>query len=247
MTDVVGTRAVVGVIMPSTNTIVEHDYSMLQPPGVTFHYGRSYITEPDLDSDSAFDDLIKAIEAGNENALRDVLTCKPDYMTMGMSAETFWDGAAGNEKFEAHIRDVTQLGVTTGATAVRTALETYGAKKLAFVSPYMSVGDDHVIQYFTDHGYEITAHHGLKCESATAMGRVTEDELVKVLLELNESNPDVIVQTGTNLSMLRLADAAERFLRKPVIAINAACVWHTLRQLGINDQMTGFGSLLRDH
>jgi len=247
MTDVVGTKAVIGVIMPSTNTIVEHDYSLMQPPGVTFHYGRSYITEPDLDSDSAFDDLIKAIEAGNENALRDVMTCKPDYMTMGMSAETFWGGAAGNEEFEAHIREVTQLGVTTGATAVRTALETFGAKKLAFVSPYMPVGDEQVIRYFTEHGYDITAHHGLRCESATAMGRVTEDQLVDVLLELDKSDPDVIVQTGTNVSMVRLADAAEKFLKKPVIAINAACVWHTLRQLGIKDQMTGFGSLLREH
>lgn len=247
MTNVVGTRAVVGVIMPSTNTVVEHDYSMMRPPGVTFHYGRSYITEPDLDSDSAFDDLIKAIEAGNENALRDVLTCQPDYMTMGMSAETFWGGAKGNAEFEEHIRQVTGLKVTTGATACRAALEVFGAKTLAFVSPYMPVGDEQVIRYFSDYGYKVVAHRGLQCPSATAMARVTERELAEVLKELDKSNPDVIIQTGTNLSMVRLADAAERFLGKPVVAINAACVWHTLRQLGINDKLEGFGSLLREH
>lgn len=248
MTDVVSTRAVVGVILPSTNTIVEHDYSMMQPSGVSFHYGRSYIVEKELDSDEAFDQLILDIEAGNANGIRDVMTCRPDYLTMGMSCETFWDGAAGNERFEANVRE--QAGVdaiTTGATAVKSALELFNAKSLAFVSPYMPVGNRHVTKYFEDHGYEVTAQHALECEGATAMSKVTERQLSQAMLELDKTNPDVIVQVGTNLSGVRLADAAERFLGKPVIAINAACVWHTLRTLGINDQATGFGSLLREH
>ena len=46
--------------------------------------------------------------------------------------------------------------------------------------------------------------------------------------------------------MIRLADQLETELGKPVIAINAAIFWHALRENGINDQMTGFGPLLRD-
>jgi maleate isomerase len=55
------------------------------------------------------------------------------------------------------------------------------------------------------------------------------------------------VQIGTNLSMVRLADEAERWLGKPVLAINAVTLWHALRTSGIPDQMRGFGSLLREH
>jgi maleate isomerase len=55
------------------------------------------------------------------------------------------------------------------------------------------------------------------------------------------------VQVGTNLSMVHLADEAERWLGKPVLAINAATLWHGLRSNGIPDQMRGFGSLLRQH
>lgn len=47
--------------------------------------------------------------------------------------------------------------------------------------------------------------------------------------------------------MLRLADEAERWLNKPVIAINAATLWHALRTCGFADQMQGFGALLREH
>ena len=47
--------------------------------------------------------------------------------------------------------------------------------------------------------------------------------------------------------MVRLADEAERWLRKPVIAINAATWWMALRDNGIQDKVYGAGGLLRDH
>jgi maleate isomerase len=55
------------------------------------------------------------------------------------------------------------------------------------------------------------------------------------------------VQVGTNLSMIRLAAAAELFLGKPVIAINTATYWHALRAVGIADRKAGFGSLMEFH
>jgi maleate isomerase len=58
---------------------------------------------------------------------------------------------------------------------------------------------------------------------------------------------EAILQVGTNLSMIRLAAAAELFLGKPVIAINTATYWHALRAAGITDQAEGFGSLLERH
>jgi maleate isomerase len=67
------------------------------------------------------------------------------------------------------------------------------------------------------------------------------------LYELCEAGVDAIVQVGTDLVMTQLADEAERWLGKPVIAITAAMLWHALRASGMADQMHGLGSLLRDH
>ena len=47
--------------------------------------------------------------------------------------------------------------------------------------------------------------------------------------------------------MTELADEAERWLGKPVIAINAATWWMALRDNGIEDKVHGYGSLLREH
>jgi maleate isomerase len=51
---------------------------------------------------------------------------------------------------------------------------------------------------------------------------------------------------GTNLSMIRLAAAAEMWLNKPVIAINTATYWHALRTNGITDKVYGFGRLMSE-
>ena len=79
-----------------------------------------------------------------------------------------------------------------------------------------------------------------------AGGIVTQDELRDAILEV-QRDADAVVQCGTNLSMVSLADEAERWLHKPVIAINAATWWMALRDNGIDDKVHGAGSLLREH
>jgi hypothetical protein len=57
---------------------------------------------------------------------------------------------------------------------------------------------------------------------------------------------DALIQVGTNLSMVRLAAAAEMWLGKPVVAINTATYWHALRQNNIKDKIAGLGRLLEE-
>ena len=67
------------------------------------------------------------------------------------------------------------------------------------------------------------------------------------LMELDGDDIDGLVQVGTNLAMARLAGEAETWLRKPVVAINAAIYWQALRSSGVSDRISGFGSLLERH
>jgi maleate isomerase len=166
---------------------------------------------------------------------------------MAMSSETFWGGREGNERLTRQLEEASGLRVTTGAAACDDALKLVGAKRIAVVTPYQPIGDRQVHQFFTDLGYVVTTVHGLRCEDALAITRVTEETLRVALREIDGADVDALVQVGTNLSMIRLADEAERWLGKPVIAINAAVLWHTLRAVGIDTQFAGFGSLLEHH
>jgi maleate isomerase len=45
MRNVLGWRCKFGVLGPSTNTIVQPDFEMMRPPGVTNHYSRHFHPE----------------------------------------------------------------------------------------------------------------------------------------------------------------------------------------------------------
>jgi maleate isomerase len=247
MTDALGWRRKFGVIAPSTNTIVEPDFYAMAVPGVTSHFSRIHIRNQNLSDDAEFENLLVQIRAEIGFACERVLTCEPDYMVMGMSAETFWGGVEGNREFVAQIKEITGLDVATGAEASERALKLYGARKIGVVTPYQPVGDANVVRFFGEIGFEVTVIEGLKCPTAVSIAHVTEDELRAAILDVNAPDLDAIVQCGTNLSMVRLADEAERWLGKPVIAINAATWWMALRDNGIKDKVYGAGALLREY
>jgi len=246
VTDRLGWRRKFGVIAPSTNTIVQPEFDSMRVPGVTSHYGRILIRDGRIGDDEGMEALLEQIRASMADCVEGIMTMQPDYMVMGMSAETFWDGVEGNRAFKKQITDITGLEVATGAEACERALQLYGVKKIGVVTPYQPVGDANVVKFFNELGFEVTAIKGLKCPTAVSIAHVTEDELRRAILAVDGPDVDAIVQCGTNLSMVRLADEAERWLGKPVIAINAATWWMALRENGIEDKVYGAGGLLRD-
>jgi maleate isomerase len=249
MRDVLGWRCKFGVIGPSTNTIVQPDFEMMRPPGVTNHYSRIFTPNADAVSNDTFMAGTQVIGNNVLDAVRSVMTCAPDYLVMGMSAVTFYGGVAGADAFQAKVERESGVGISIGAHSCTAALKAYGGiKRIAFLSPYYPVANAEVARYFTDQGFEVVRDIYLECRSWTAIAEVPPDLLRGKLIELNGDGRDVdaIIQVGTNLSMVRLAAAAELWLGKPVIAINTATYWHALRQNKIMDKIPGLGRLLEE-
>ncbi|WP_158743720.1 arylmalonate decarboxylase [Acidisphaera sp. L21] len=246
MTDALGSRMVFGVLVPSTNTAVQPEYDSMRPPGVTNHISRIIIPNNPVNSDADFSQLMNDIRGATMAAVDAIVTCEPDALIMGMSAETFWDGVDGANTLQDKLQ--TAAGgrkVTMASDACQAALRCYdGVKRVAVITPYMPVGDAQVHRFFTECGFDVSVVHGLRCSSPTAIANVSEASLRDAILAVDGPNVDAIVQVGTNLAMARLAAVAEEWLGKPVLAINTATYWHALRSHGIGDRVGGYGSLL---
>jgi maleate isomerase len=119
-------------------------------------------------------------------------------------------------------------------------------RRIAFFSPYFPAANAEVRRYFEQSGFAVARDHCLRCPSWTAIAEVDDDVLRDTIRRIDGDDVDAIVQVGTNLSMIRLAAAAEIWLGKPVIAINTATYWHALRANGINDTSAGFGRLMQE-
>jgi maleate isomerase len=249
MRDVLGWRCKFGVLGPSTNTIVQPDFEMMRPPGVTNHYSRIFTPNAQAVSNETFMAGTNLIGENTLDAVRSVMTCSPDDLVMGMSAVTFFGGAKGADAFQEKVEKTAGVKISIGSHSCTAAMKTYGGiRRIAVLSPYYPVANQQVIKYFTDSGFEVVRDIYLECKSWTAIAEVPPDVLREKLIELNGSGRDVdaIVQVGTNLSMVRLAAAAEMWLGKPVIAINTATYWHALRANKIMDRIPGLGRLLEE-
>ena len=243
----IGARGRIGVIIPSTNIGVEYDCQRIMPPGITWHFARFFVSQPDLSSDNMFLAFIDAIRETIPHAMRDIMTCEPSYIMMGMSAETFWGGLEGNAEFEARLRDIVgpDIGVTSGAAALTAALDAFGAKTVAAITPYQSVGDVQVQRFLEESGYNVTKVVGLKCDTATSIAHTPHHEVIDTILrQLDGQDVDAIVQAGTNLSGIDIFPTLEKQLGKPVIPINVATIWHALRAQGVDDKIYGRGWLM---
>ena len=181
-------------------------------------------------------------------AVRSVMTCQPDYLVLGMSAVTFFDGEKGADKFTKAVEETAGIKISIGSDACTAALRSYGGiKRIAILSPYWPSMNSEVARYFTDKGFSVVRDKALQCRSWIQIAEQTTETLRAVLIELDGDDVDAIIQVGTNLAMAKLAGIAEFWLDKPVLAINTCIYWWALRQNGIKDPIDGFGSLLLKH
>ena len=102
MTDVqhmdrLGWRRKIGVVTPSTNTIVEPEFHMMAPHGVTNHTARFLIPNMALNSNEDFEQLVVEIKANLDDAIYGLTPAGVHHIIVGISAESFWDGADGAE------------------------------------------------------------------------------------------------------------------------------------------------------
>jgi maleate isomerase len=251
-TDYYGYRKKFALLVPSTNTAVEVEYNKMRPEGVILATRGCLIPPFKVTNEDEFVEMVKAIGDATEQGLRDALTCKPDHVIFGYSAETFWDGKERSDREFQKYNDIAQevagCNITFGAQAIMDALACYpGVKKVGVISPYMPVGDNMVVKFMSDIGYEVVRIKGHCSPGPVEIAHESFGKTRQLVREVDGDDVDVILQAGTNLYFTELAAQLEKELGKPVLAINALTFWHALRTNGIADRIPGFGSLLAEH
>jgi maleate isomerase len=155
-------------------------------------------------------------------------------------------GLAGSRRFEERLKTSVGVPVTTAAAAAAKALRHYDVKRIGILSPHPAMLDDHYTRFFAEAGYEVVELHRLDCPTTLSIAMVDEATIRRALHHLGDPGAEAIVQVGTDLAMMRLADEAERWLGKPVLAVNAVVLRHALRACKIPDPLFHSGAILRD-
>jgi maleate isomerase len=220
MTDGLGWRKKFGVLAPSTNTIVEPDFHAMGVRGVTSHMSRIHVRNQDLSSHEKMVRLLDQLGDEILFAIDRVMTAGVDYVIMGMSAEIFWEGLEGKKTFVKRLEDYAGLKVASGPIGCQATLASFKVNKIGVLTPCQPVADKMVCWFFNDIGVEVLRLKGLRCPTALSIAEVSEDKLRYHLQELDGDDMEAIMQVRTNLSILRLADEAERWIDRQTCDCN---------------------------
>jgi len=234
-----GTRARIGCIIPSTNTVVESEFNRLKPSGVSIHADRVEFLE------STVQDLQHA--AGEVPAVAQrIATAQVDAIVFACTSASFLFGTRWEQKLVNEMQAASGIRCITTSGAVIAALETLGAKRVSVATPYTDVINEREKVFLEERGLRVQKLRGLQKTVNTEIGRLAPKQAFDLALQVADRDMDALFISCTDFRTIEIIEKLERQLGVPVVTSNQGSFWHAMRCAGIDDRITGYGKLLAE-
>jgi maleate cis-trans isomerase len=227
-----------GVLIPSTNTTTETEYSRL-PPGYQAHYARVLTSTPG-----------RPFSPGREEDVdyqsRLLATAKVKMIVLIQTSASLFADSYDADTMRRMSEAAGSVPAVTSALAVGRALRALGARRIALISPYSSEVNERARRYFgSGHGLEIAALDGFSSSDSYAIGNLGPANARDAMARLDRPDIEAFVVPGANFATMASIDAWEAEFGKPVVTSSQASLWAVARELG-GEPVAGAGRLLRE-
>ena len=175
------------------------------------------------------------------------MDCNPAALAIGLTTDAGPGGVAKLSGLCQELAERLSIPVLNASEADHEALRAMGARRVGVVTPFNAETNENVLLNVEEAGFEVVAIDGTEAPSLPAICQTAIEDIRQTFMKVAESDCDAILQVGTALPVVALLDDLERETAKPVVACNAALYWQTLRAIGIDDQIPGFGRLLSSY
>ena len=226
-----------GVLIPSTNTTVESEYTRLLPPEWQAHYARVKSASVDGSPFSPPRDEDVQYQATLLGTARVEIVC-----LIQTSASLFQDDYDAKA-----MRLMEGAGVPgfTSAMAIGEAMGALGVKRIALVSPYSEKVNASAKRYYEGkYGLEVVALEGFAATDSYMIGHLGPENARNAFARIDRPQIEAFVVPGGNFPTMASIEPWEREFKKPVVTTNQAALWGMRRRLGSGDRMPGLGRLL---
>lgn len=246
-----------GLILPATNTSMEHDLWRIifanqgrgALRGVGLHTTAVMTPSPSLRTNADRLHYGEQFLGGLEAAVELALLAEPHSLILGMSLEHVVAGLESVADPVRRVRERSRLHCAAWHEAAADALDRFGARRIGILSPFDADGAASARRLFEELGYDVVASFGFACPDARHIARVPEWAKERAILEelaVDDHRLDAVVQCGTNMSILAVQERLEPMIGIPILGVNVVTFWHALRSHGIMEPLEGGGRLLRE-
>ena len=229
----------IGLIVLASDFMIEKDFiNVIKNKDIDFFVNRIECYNP-LTSEN----LIKMSQKITE-VTKDILPDqKIDCVVYGCTSGTI---AAGYDSIEKKIKLAkSEAKVTTPSSAAVKALKKLKIKKISVFTPYIKDLNNDVIDFFKKENFTITSNSYFDIKNDLDIGKVDPEYLFEVLSQMDLKEADALFISCTALPAMSIIDKLEKKLNKFVLSSNQALIWDTIRSIGYNSSINGYGKLFK--
>jgi maleate isomerase len=234
-------RTLLGMLTPSSNTVLEPVTAAMLAglDDVSAHFARFPVTEIALSPTALaqFDDAPILAAAGLlAHAKMDVIAWN--------GTSSGWLGFAADQRLIARITAQTGIAATTSMLALNEVLAARGARRVAFVTPYLDTVQARIVENYAGLGYACAAERHLGLQDNFSFSEVDGATLSDMIRAVATAKPDAIAVICTNLRAAGLVASLEAETGIPIYDTIATAVWKSLVLAGAEPaRVRGWGRL----
>ena len=226
----------IGLIIPSSNRMVEGEMVRHLPPGVVAHVARLRMTGVHR---VAIEGLVPRLM----KAAAMLIDARCDVIAFHCTANSTSEGAAGEAKLIAALRQAGARLVTTTATAIRHALESLRARRVVLLTPYSEQVTDEEAEFLHKSGFQVLYARGFALKGSDEYCAAPAQFWRDRAIEAARPEADAYFLSCANISVFPVIEEIEQKLGRPVVTSNQAVICQALTLVGATNRRNCPGRL----
>lgn len=219
----------VGLLIPSSNTVMEVDFYRHLPASATVHTGRMYMEATTVKGEE---------EMLDEHCLptaADVATAKPDLMVFGCTSAGALRGNAYDAELCRRISEVAGKPTVSVIESVRRKLMSLQVRRVAVLTPYIEDLNVRIKASVEDDGIEVASIHGMGISVNFNLALVEPVEILAFAREKLGATPavDALFISCTNYQAVATLPRLKEAYDMPIVTSNQAALEAVGRELDV--------------
>ncbi|MEM9909414.1 MAG: Asp/Glu racemase [Pseudomonadota bacterium] len=224
--------AKIGVLVPYTNVNLEPDLALMRPEGCTLHSER--LGYYDIDEIPGSGQMARLGASDLSESLRLISGIRPAAVLYGCTSATLTHGPDFDRNLAAQIAKTCSARSITAAGALVRAIQTLGATRIGFSSPYLGEINDQAVQFLAQNGIETVARADIgRALGNYGQGELVPDEVYDLALKAVTPEVQAIVLSCTDMRAVEAVARIETETGLPVVTSNQAMVFVLCQELGL--------------
>lgn len=209
----------VGLIVPSSNTVMEPDFHRELGSVATISTTRIFLKDVTREAE------IRMLEEDLPKTSALIATTAPDVVVFGCTSAGALGTLAHDEGIARSIAETTGAKTVTVIQAVLAELASIRPRKLAVFTPYVEDLTASVGRSIAEGGYPPIVARGMGIQANLDIGRVTPEDIMSFIEgQVNGIAPDCVFLSCTNWRAMETIERLSTRLGIPVVSSNAAAI-----------------------